>query len=99
MIYLQFEIRLGQGRLNIIVKCTTQSRLIYLKQRLLDRTSDKIEYESALQKLWEEITIKIKSDQILTLIRKTHFGVSELLQNVHGGGYTHTNLKSRRTDL
>ena len=30
---------------------------------------------------------------------KTHFGVSELPQNVRGGGYTHTNLKSRRTDL
>ena len=32
-------------------------------------------------------------------LRKMHFGVSELPQNVHGGVYTHTNLKSRRTDL
>ena len=30
---------------------------------------------------------------------KNHFGVSEPPTNVHGGGYTHTNLISRRTDL
>ena len=30
---------------------------------------------------------------------KNHFEVSEPPKNVHGGGYTHTNLKSRRTDL
>ena len=30
---------------------------------------------------------------------KNHFGVSEPPNNLHGWGYTHTNLKSRRTDL
>ena len=28
-----------------------------------------------------------------------YFGVSEAPKNVHGGGYTHTNLISRRKDL
>ena len=35
----------------------------------------------------------------LTPHGQTHFGLSESLQNVHGGGYTHTNIKYKRTDL
>ena len=36
---------------------------------------------------------------LLKLVERNHFRLSEPPKNVHGWGYTHTILKSRRTDL